>query len=316
MEWLKRNPLFYTILCLMLATTLGGMWYASEDRERLKALKEQYETKDRQLQLFVKRSPAPTKANLDQLDRNRRELMESFSQAQTALNLNTYDRELFFGESPASHNDAFFMIAKYVEDARKLAIGSGVDAPDGYRYGFSEYENVGPSPDAIERVHRQAKIMEALLMALFDSGISEFVSIRREASAPGDSRNGGGTDVFEFAGERSVADSKAFDSLAFQLEFKGQSISLRNFLNRVSSSSLPFAISEIEVRLERETGSEGNRASILENPFAQPSELEDRMSAVRVPIIAENESFFVVTLEFIELVDGTLMINSGEVDNV
>ena len=30
------------------------------------------------------------------------------------------------------------------------------------------------------------------------------------------------------------------------------------------------------------------------------------MSAVRVPIIAENESHFIVTLEFIELVEGSI----------
>jgi hypothetical protein len=87
------------------------------------------------------------------------------------------------------------------------------------------------------------------------------------------------------------------------LEFKGQSLSLRNFLNRVNSSSLPFSINEIEVRLDRETGSVEGRKAILENPFTRSSETESSMSAVRVPIIAENESFFIITLEFLDLVE-------------
>lgn len=301
MEWFKRNPLFYSILCLMLASALGGMWYASRDGESLKALKEQYEMKNRQLKLFVSRSPAPTKANLEQLDRNYADLMAAFSEAQSTLNLSTYDKALFFGQPPASHNDAFFMIAKYVEDARNLALSSGVESPEGYRYGFREYENVGPDVESIGRVHRQAKIMEALLMALFDSGISELVSIKRERGSPGQVSIAAEADVFEFAGESSADDSSAFQSLAFQLEFKGQSLSLRSFLNRVSSSSLPFSISEIEVRLDREAGSDESRSSILENPFAQPDASDNSLTAVRVPIIAENESFFVVTLEFLQL---------------
>ena len=310
MDWFKRNPIFYVLLCSLLVATVGGMWYASKDVERLASLKEQYEIKHRQLQLFLTRSPAPTKANLEQLDRNYDDLVVSFANVQSALNLNTYDGSLFFGEAPASRNDAFFMIAKYVEDARNLAITSGVKHPEDGRYGFSEYENVGPEEEVIDRVHRQAKIMESLLLALFDSGISEFVSIRRESSVPGETVSTGEGDIFNRPSKRSENTTEAFDSLAFRLEFKGQSLALRSFLNRVSSSSLPFSISEIEVRLERETGSEKSRSAILDNPFANPDEDENTMSAVRVPIIAENESYFVVTLEFLELRDGVIAVRN------
>jgi len=102
--------------------------------------------------------------------------------------------------------------------------------------------------------------------------------------------------------------SDAFDSLAFQLEFKGQSHSLRSFLNRITSSSLPFSISEIEVKLDRETGSGESRRLILDNPFAPSGESGNTMSAVRVPIIAENESYFVVTLGFWELAEEPIAV--------
>ncbi|MBT7866343.1 MAG: hypothetical protein HN763_08315, partial [Opitutales bacterium] len=127
--------------------------------------------------------------------------------------------------------------------------------------------------------------------------------------------NGEGGDLFNLENDRSIGLTDAFESLAFQLEFKGQSLSLRNFLNRVNRSSLPFSINEIEVRLEGESGLDGNRSAILDNPFARPSETERPMSAVRVPIIAENESFFVITLEFWDLVGGpttAVVGNSGE----
>jgi hypothetical protein len=303
MGWFKRNPFFYTILSLLLAATVGGVWFASNGRDELVALKEQYENKNRQLQMYIARSPAPTKANLDALDRNYVRLNDEFRKVQSSLNLNTYDRELFFGQAPESRNDAFFMVAKFVDDVRNMAVGSGVKVPDDCRYGFSEYENVGPEVELVERVHRQSKIMESLLLTLFDSGISEFVSIKREPSVEEDADKGDSGDLFSLKNGRSIGSAEAFNSLAFQLEFKGQSLSLRNFLNRVNSSSLPFSINEIEVRLDRETGSVESRSSVLENPFVGSSETESSMSAVRVPIIAENESFFVITLEFLDLVE-------------
>lgn len=313
MNWFKRNPFFYAILCLLLAGTVGGMWYTSQDMEELSVLKELYANKHRQLELFIKRSPAPTKANVQALDRNYGRLLEEFREIQASLNLNTYDRDLFFGQAPASRNDAFFMVAKYVDDTRSMAISSGVKLPEESRYGFSEYENVGPNTDAIERVHRQSKIMESLLLALFDSGISEFVSIQRESSVPGEGAASG--DLFSLAEGRSIGASDAFSSLAFRLEFKGQSLSLRSFLNRVSSSSLPYSINEIEVTLNREIGSDESRSSIVDNPFAQPDVTENRMSAVRVPIIAENESCFIVILEFLELVEGSVATSVGVLDD-
>jgi len=318
MFWLKRNPYFYLSLGLLLAVAIGGMLYTSRDAERLDQLKEQYESKNKQLQLFLSRSPAPTKANLEILDRNYRQLLEEFRKSQSSLNLSTYDANLFFGDPPADSNDAFFMIAKYVEDARRLAVSSGVKTVEGSRYGFDQYENVGPSKEDIPRVHRQTKIMESLLQALFDSGITEFVSIKREASRPDPSKPGKsktGSEFFHLEGESSIRAASSFDSLAFRLEFKGQSLAMRGFLNRITGSSLPFAINEIEVQLERETSAgEGVRNSIIKNPFLSDENADFNASAVKVPIISENESLFFVTLEFIELVDDAVIIESVELE--
>ena len=92
--------------------------YTSRGLEELAVLKDQYNSKNRQAQLFFNRKPAPTKANLEALNRNYADLSAAFQTVQGTLNLNTYDRDLFFGHAPGSHNEAFFMIAKYVDDAR------------------------------------------------------------------------------------------------------------------------------------------------------------------------------------------------------
>ena len=313
MFWLKRNPFFYLTLGLLLVVAIGGMLYTSKDADRLDQLKDQYESKDKQLQLFLSRSPAPTKANLAVLDRNYEQLMEEFKKSQASLNLSRFDKDLFFGKPPSNSNDAFFMIAKYVEDARRLAISSGVKTVEGSRFGFKQYENVGPSKDDITRVHRQTKIMEALLQALFDSGISEFVSIKREGSEEAQPQVKGRSDstpngeLFSLEGDGLVRSTASFDSLAFRLEFKGQSLSMRGFLNRITGSSLPFSVHEVAVRLERESGSDEGRSVIIDNPFLSEESSNAQSNAVQVPIISENESHFSVTLEFLELIDGEVL---------
>ncbi len=320
MFWFKRNPIFYLTLGLLLAVAIGGMLYTSKDAERLTELKEQYESKNTQLQLFLSRSPAPTKANIAVLDRNYEQLLGEFKKSQSSLNISTFDKDLFFGKPPADSNDAFFMIARYVEDTRRLAASSNVKIVGDSRYGFEQYENVGPSKEDIPRVHRQTKIMEALLQALFDSGISEFVSIKREksegsdpqASSRGESASNG--DTFSLQGTSPVRSSSSFDSLAFRLEFKGQSLAMRGFLNRITGSSLPFAINEIDVRLNRESGSDEGRKSVMDNPFLSEENKDAQSTAVQVPIISENESHFSVTLEFLEFIDSGSYLETEEVE--
>ena len=313
MFWFKRNPFFYITLGLLLAVAIGGMLYTSKDVERLDQLKEQYESKNKQLQLFLSRSPAPTKANLAVLDRNYAQLLEEFRKSQASLNLSTFDKDLFFGDQPSDSNDAFFMIAKYVEDTRRLAVSSGVKTVEGSRFGFEQYENVGPSKEDISRVHRQTKIMEALLQTLFDSGISELVSIKREGPKEAQSQvNGRGDsaangEIFSLESSSLVRSKTSFDSLAFRLEFKGQSLSMRGFLNRITGSSLPFSVHEVAVRLERESGSDEGRSVVIDNPFLSEESSNAQSNAVQVPIISENESHFSVTLEFLELIDGEVL---------
>ncbi len=319
MFWFKRNPVFYLFLGALMALAVFGMLYTSQDAKRLDELKTEYANKNQQLQLFLKRSPAPTKANLATLDRNYDLLKGEFEKAQVALNLSTYDKDMFFGKRPGNSNDAFFMIAKYVEDARRLAASSEVKTVEGSRYGFSQYENVGPVEEAIERVHKQAKIMEALLQALFDSGISEFVSIKREASVvpePSDEpqRSVEGDEIFSIDSTSEFKRTDSLESLAFRVEFKGQSLSMRSFLNRITGSSLPFSIHEIEVALDKEAGSAEERSSILDNPFNSEENSPSQISAMRVPIISENESRFIITVEFLELKEGPLVSLDDETE--
>ena len=70
---------------------------------------------------------------------------------------------------------------------------------------------------------------------------------------------------------------------------------MRGFLNRITGSSLPFSVHEVDVKLERESGSDEGRSAIIDNPFLSEENSNAQSRAVQVPIISENESHFGVT---------------------
>ena len=313
MNWYKRNPVFYTALLLMVASMFVSGWFATQRANKLEELVMEYEAQMRQLDSYVSRPVAPTRANLEALENNYALLHRQYERVSSLLNLSTYDQSRFFGETPESSTEAFFEIAAYISSARKLIASKEIDFDEETRFGFSAYANKGPSSDAIETVHRQVKVMEVLIQALAESGISEFQRIQREEvfgeeshrerRTSQDRRDSGGLvgDIFHMHEHASVKREGVIETLAFRVSFKGQSLSLRSFLNRIVNSSLPLVIRGIEVEVTK-LGESAERVDMGDNPFFEDSEVNSSvLQAARVPIISENESTFIVTLEFLDM---------------
>ena len=306
MDWYKRNPFFYSVLAILVVLAIGGLWLLNGERNQLSELTSEYSRKNSLLEGLLSRRPSPTNGNVETLELSYATLYQEYKRALGVLKLDAYEKELFFGQLPATHNDAFFAIARYVEDTRILAGGKGIAIPEGYRFGFQAYANEGPKQDDIKMCHHQMKIMSVLAQWLFDSGISELLGIQRgkEASSVIGRRydvadTEFATDSFSVDRESSTRIDGLIDTKSFRIAFKGQSASLRNFLNRITRSSLPFVVSSIEARLANEEGA-ASREAIPDNPFFQRA-TDEVLEASRIPIISENESLFVVTLEFLEL---------------
>ncbi|MCH6257039.1 Amuc_1100 family pilus-like protein [Puniceicoccaceae bacterium K14] len=301
---MKKNPLFYGALIVILATILVSLWYMSKQAALLANLESEYETKSRAFELYLKRSPAPTRANLEALEGNYAELYSLYERTQVALNLNTFDKELFFGEVPSSKTDSFFEIARYVESARSLAGKEEVEVFEGERFGFDTYTNFGPDLEDIETVHHQVKIMEFLVHSALKAGIREFVSIQRELPQEGGNASVvdhySVSDLFKLDAMDATRIDGVIDSDAFRIKFSSQSYGLRNFLNQVVNSSLPFVVCKIEVGTTVTPDESAKRDVIIDSPFLNPDEGSRVMEAAQIPIIAENESEFTITIEFLK----------------
>ncbi len=313
MEFFRRNPFFYTVLAALLGSCMAGIWYLAQLRARVDGLKRSYETKSAQYARYVAARPSPTKTNLKALEDNYATLYSDFEKTMAALDLNEYDREAFFGVTPDSRAAWSYEINKYLAGARSQAMSNGVRLLPGASFGFSDPSFVPRDEDAA-LVHRQIIVMTTLLEVLFDSGIDAFASARRgalpppapaaNARAPRSSpRPFSEADEFIVPPDLSVAVPGIIDGYVFRLAFKGQSIALRSFVNRIATAPLPFAIRGIQVDLARESGlrADAGGMPVGSNPFVIDQPASAALSASNVPIISENSSLFVVTIEFLDL---------------
>lgn len=310
MSFFRKNPIFYSTLLLLAGACLVGGWYLATLRGALSELKAAYQTKASQYQRYLTARPSPTRSNLEAIEANYDELHAVYEEALGNLHLSDFDADAFFGPTPSSKADWSFELHKFRENARYAALSNSIALSDRVEFGFGDYSNGGPPAEEMKEVHEQIVIMSSLLNTLFGSGIGSFEAIQRgvksiKKGSSAVARRAGGRlfadgDQFLVEPGESVAVPGTIDSHVFRLVFRGQSIALRNFLNRVSRSQLPFVIRGVEADLSSEGGEKSGLESIAGKPFAERGK-KPAGQASAVPIISDNTSLFVVTIEFLQL---------------
>ncbi len=310
MSFYRKNPVFYSILFILLGACFTGLWFLAQLNGQLSELKASYETKASQYDRYVVAKPSPTRSNLEAIDANYDELYEVYVKSLGALKLNTFNEETFYGETPVSRADWSFELHRFKENARYAALSNSIALPEDTEFGIKDFSGGAPSTDEMESVHQQIVIMSNLLEALFDSGIKSFETIQRgvkpqRGKAVASSRIPSNRlytegDYFAVEPSQSIAVPGTLDSYVFRVVFRGQSISLRTFLNRMTNSPFPFVVRGVEADLSSEGGEKQGLETIAENPFSD-SAATSRSGASAVPIISDNTSLFAVTIEFLQM---------------
>ncbi|WP_345785711.1 hypothetical protein [Pelagicoccus sp. SDUM812002] len=298
------------MLLLLLVGCFAGLWFLAQLSSELSGLKASYQTKATQYDRYVSARPSPTRSNLEAIEANYDELYEVYENALRTLKLNTFDEETFFGKTPVSRADWSFELHRYKENARYVALSNAIALPAQTSFGIRDFANGAPASEEMESVHQQIVIMSSLLETLFDSGIKSFETIQRGLKAqvgkqvtgsriPSNRLYGDG-DFFAVEPGQSIAVPGTLDSYVFRIAFRGQSIALRSFLNRITNSPLPFVVRGVEADLSSEGGEKQGLESIADNPFSERGATA-RPGASAVPIISDNTSLFAVTIEFLQL---------------
>lgn len=202
------------------------------------------------------------------------------------------DAGLFAPPPPAKSIDAFFALANFVEKLRARAAQAQVVLRPDERFGFATHVNEGPVAEQLAIVHRQQLATHWLVETLLESRPLALLAVRRErpvADGPRDARDRA-EDFFELDRSLSLRQPGQVETVAFRLEFTGQTAALRNFLNSLAVFRQPVVVRSVEVE----------PLSALAPTITSATTVT---AGSPVPLVRPSLSKFAVTVEFVLLTD-------------
>ncbi len=320
MSTLRNHPVFAALMLALVVLIGAGVWLDLRGRSREAALAEQLRQRIDEVDRFQRQRPAPNDVNLRGARADLADNAGTLATMLRALNVVGADELEYFKGEPASRTDAYFDIAQFVDRMRTGAGEAGVKLAADERFGFSLYTNEGPEPGLIQPVYRQRRIVEYLLRALFDARPRALLSVQREeplrvdgaapdgAPAPRSAPNSGAStgatgDLFTIDPQVSARTPGYVDTIAFRIAFSGQTAALRGFMNALAAPEIPLVVRSVEVDSAPTAGPRPGDRENAPPPtvFGIPVAPPDRVAEGAIPIVAENDSRFTVTLEMFEV---------------
>lgn len=291
---------YYPWLALVLVCLFIVFW----GKRRMNRAADQLDRLEKQIQ-FTQTGPIqPSAAVLDSLNQVIEQLQTHHSNLDAHL-FSGPKRMVFDGDSTA----AYFELASFIETSSLNLQSKGIAIAEGERFGFSQFEQQGPSEDILYAVIGQKHAASVILDVLLEAQPDSLTFLKRELvveeaddaallqqAARNQSSSRTQYEDTLFGGEKI----EGFESYTFELQFEGYTEALRRFLKGLTHSELPVMVTQLRVqpldRYEEPEKSLDTHQST--NPFdilASVGEEED--SSAAVPIIRNNLSAFNVRLE-------------------
>ena len=195
---------------------------------------------------------------------------------------------------PAQSSDGYFDIATFIERMRARAALRNVQLNADERFGFARYAHTGPETKDLTAVVRERRVVEYLLLALFDAEPQKLLGLHRErpkltagAMEPVPSSGRMVSDYFDWETGGAAEPTKLLETFAIRVSFVGRTLSLRSLLNKLADFEVPLVVRMVEVE-PAPLNSSDRRA--VEND-----------AKVAEPLVASSLSRFTVTVELITL---------------
>jgi hypothetical protein len=327
----KSHPFFYTSLLLIGAVTAGEAWLVFSQRAQAAKLTEEIVQKREALDSFGRQQPFPSKDNVGLVDADRREIEKTRDEIRNLLRATGPTAEkLAAARVPTTSTETWYEINNYVEGVRGKSQEANITLPVENRLGFSLYAREGPERDLISAVFRQRQFADYLMGVLIAARPREILSLHRErpltpaekqaetdaiaAGQPSPFASSGmseGSDYFAIDPRTSARVPGFIETTPFRLNFVGTTGSLRSVLNQLAKFELPVVVRSVEVEsLSKSDSGAGAAAGYTPpaNPFGNFGGDAAGTQAVEPvkPLVEQTDSRFVVTVEFISLVEKTL----------
>ncbi len=278
----RPKPSLSFVLALALLAAVGAeIWLLQQERGRsgraLAALHQKMAERD----WLAKLSPALNAENEQAIAA---ELVQAEkTRADLCAGLKGRETDWLDASPPTKPLDAFFDIAGFVEKTRAAIEQAKIGIQPDEHFGFAAYASEGPAPELLPAVYRQRLLVQRLVEILIEARPLALLGLRRESAAPAQgAAKGVATDFFALDRALSLRQPGQLDTLAFRLEFSGQTAALRHLLNDLARFPQPFVVRSIDVE-----------------PLPAAASSTPSVANASIPLVRQNLSKFSVVVEFI-----------------
>ena len=334
MRAFKENPIFFSVTGLLLLVSLVFSILFFMGSLQKTDLAQQFGIGQDGLIRAISKKPYPTKDNLEKSDQNVSKLQVRKTEHEENL-LGKGKLQLTPEDVPDYEFTVKRRIREYALAKRAQAKKNNVKLKKGANketFGFSNYvdQTTTTNNNALAReIDKQRTILDHVLTQLLDSGITEFIAVRREnlENQLDPTLPIAADDVFQLDRKMSARVIGAIDTYAFQFEFAGYTSGLRKFFNQISSFELPVVVRDVNAtRVQQDTLVTNipasspvpfNRPGAAPfSPFGSPApftvkKTSNEQQVEQQPVVDKNLSRFRIILEFIELAQPVEEVDEG-----
>jgi hypothetical protein len=281
----SRHLLWISLAAFAVVIAAEGVWLR---REQLAARRAQaaLDQKRQERDWLAAQTPALGAENEEAISADLAAARQALADAKAALRRGETGR--WVEPAPTQTLEAYFNIASFVERNRAAAGAARVTLRPEERFGFAAFANEGPAVEMLPQVHRQLLVADTLVAQLIEAHPLALLALRREAAGRGQAAaKGQAEDYFVMDRALSVRRPGEVETVAFRVEFSGQTATLRNFLTGLAALPQPFLVRSVEV----EPMPAGVAAT---SPVAGAPEAP-------VPLVRQNLSRFAVIVESVLL---------------
>lgn len=287
---MKRLPahrtLWISLAAFAAVVATEGLWLRREQQAAGRA-EVALQQKRQECDWLAAQAPAPGVENEEAIRVDLAAARQSLADAKATLRRGDTGR--WAEPAPTRTLEAYFNIASFVERNRAAAGAARVALRPEERFGFGAFAHEGPPVGMLPQVHRQLLVGDTLVAQLIEAHPLALLTLRREAADPDQTAAKSPTqDCFVLDRALSVRRPGEVETVAFRVEFSGQTATLRNFLAGLAALPQPFLVRRVEV----EPMSAG---MAITAPAAGAPEAS-------VPLVRQNLSRFVVIVEWVFLV--------------
>lgn len=293
MKFFKQNPALCSFCLGALLVFAGLSALLVFESNKLSESKERVTGLEVRLKALLYAKPSPTAENLAAAKRNLDELNAKL------LNI---CQSLQSGPPLTTSTDPARVVSgiqKYIINYQRRAkdhknihdFPAPIRMPEDCAFGFEKYLDASILPEGlvVSKLDKQRQVLGYVLDQLIASDPFSIRSVEREVFEGGTMSENG----FRIDPKVSAREPGIIDTFAFQLTFTGYTSTLRRFLNSLTEVQLPVVIREVEVDRSK---------TDLKNEFDALFSATKSIQSEQRPVVAETESIFTVTLEYIEVI--------------